>query len=203
MLKGLYVITDESLTPYKTLINQAKELLQNGVGVLQLRDKGHTDEFLLPYALELKSLCDEFNATFIVNDRLDLALKSDAHGVHIGLEDVDFNTCRTKLKDKIIGVSCYGDLNRAIEAERLGADYVAFGACFSSSTKPNAPTISVDIFKKAKKALSVPICAIGGITSQNITKIKDADMICVVKSAFRPDSITKNIQNLKQNLFSK
>ena len=74
MLNGLYVITDEILTPYETLLTQAKELLQSGVKILQLRDKNNSDEFLLPIAKELKSLCDEFNATFIINDRVNLAL---------------------------------------------------------------------------------------------------------------------------------
>jgi thiamine-phosphate pyrophosphorylase len=199
-LKGLYVLTDDKLTPLSTITSQVKELLESQVKVIQFRDKIHSDSQIAPIAQELQNLCTEFEATFIINDRVDLAKKIGADGVHIGMDDTSLTKARKLLPNAIIGVSCYGDLNRAKEAQKLGASYVAFGACFSSSTKPQAKPISLEIIKKAKEEISIPICVIGGINKKNIHLVKDADLISVVSAAYKPDTIAKNISSLQRAL---
>jgi thiamine-phosphate pyrophosphorylase len=199
-LKGLYVLTDDKLTPLSTITSQVKELLESQVKVIQFRDKIHSDSQIAPIAQELQNLCTEFEATFIINDRVDLAKKIGADGVHIGMDDTSLTKARKLLPNAIIGVSCYGDLNRAKEAQKLGASYVAFGACFSSSTKPQAKPISLEIIKKAKEEISIPICVIGGINKNNIHLVKDADLISVVSAAYKPDTIAKNISSLQRAL---
>jgi len=199
-LKGLYVLTDDKLTPLSTITSQVKELLESQVKVIQFRDKIHSDSQIAPIAQELQNLCTEFKATFIINDRVDLAKKIGADGVHIGMDDTSLTKARKLLPNAIIGVSCYGDLNRAKEAQKLGASYVAFGACFSSSTKPQAKPISLEIIKKAKEEISIPICVIGGINKNNIHLVKDADLISVVSAAYKPDTIAKNISSLQRAL---
>ncbi|MFN3788359.1 MAG: thiamine phosphate synthase, partial [Sulfurihydrogenibium azorense] len=99
-LKGLYVITDEKLTPYDKMLDMVEKALKGGASIVQLRDKNNSDEFLIPYCNQLKDLCHKYDAIFIVNDRVDLALKVDADGVHIGEEDPDVVEVREKTKGK-------------------------------------------------------------------------------------------------------
>jgi len=130
---------------------------------------------------------------------VELALEVDAAGVHIGDDDISIKYAREILKDKIIGVSCYGSIDKAINYQENGADYVAFGTCFSSPTKPNAPIIDLDIFHNIKDNIKIPICAIGGINKDNIHFLKNQiDMIAVISSIWCGD-IHSNIKNLRYN----
>lgn len=199
-LSGIYVLTDDFFTPHEILIEKVEELLKSGVKLIQLRDKIHTDKELLPKALAIQALCKEFNATFFINDRVNLAKQVKSDGLHIGIEDENLEKARKILPKTIIGVSCYGDLKRAQEAEKKGADYVAFGSFFPSSTKPKSPTVPLETILKAKELLKIPICAIGGIDKTNIHLLKDADMISVVSAAYKPLSIKENIEFLKKVL---
>lgn len=182
MLHGLYAITDTTLTPAHTLLDQVEQAILGGIKILQLRDKCHTDSELLASALDLKALCSAHGVIFIMNDRLELAQQVDADGIHLGQHDLDFSLVRRSLPDKIIGVSCYGDLARAEHFQDLGADYVAFGACFKSSTKPLANPIPASLLHEAKQNLHIPICAIGGITLDNASVLvqQGADMLAVI-----------------------
>ncbi len=199
-LSGLYVLTDDTFTPHETLIEQVEALLRAGVKLIQLRDKIFTDDELISKALDLQSLCKDFGATFFINDRIDLAKKVNSDGLHIGIEDGNLENVRKFLPKTIIGVSCYGDLKRAQEAEMRGADYVAFGSFFPSPTKPNAPTVPLETLLKAKDLLKIPICAIGGIGIENIHLVKNADMISIVSAAYKPLTIEENISLLKRSV---
>lgn len=201
-LKGLYVITDEKLTPYNKILKMVEEALKGGAKIVQLRDKTNSDNFLISYGFSLKELCETYNAYFIVNDRVDLAVKLNAHGVHIGKEDADIVQVKQKLRNKIIGVSCYGDIERAKTMESLGASYVAFGSFYSSTTKPEAKVIDKSIIQEAKKILSIPVCVIGGL---NVERAKElvflgADMVAVVSDIWTAPSIQKRAEEYK-NLF--
>ena len=203
VLKGLYAITDERLTPFSDLISCVKKALEGGAKIIQLRDKTKKDEELLPIALSLKELCESYGALFIVNDRVSLAAKSDAHGVHIGKDDGTVKEVRLLLgPKKIIGVSCYNDFNRALVMEQAGADYVAFGSFFPSPTKPTAVKAQIDLLKRAKKELTIPICAIGGITVDNASSLirSGADMVAVISDLWRSKNITKKAR-IFSNLF--
>lgn len=205
-LFGLYVITDEKLTPYENnqILKKVEKTLKGGAKIVQLRDKTKTDEELIPYAIALKELSHKYGAIFIINDRVELALKVDADGVHLGKEDLSITSARKILKDKIIGVSCYGDLKRAKEMEALSANYVAFGSFFPSPTKPSAEIIDKRIILEAKKVLKIPVCAIGGITLERAKELIElgADMIAIVSDIWMAENIEERARGYKK-LFEK
>ncbi|WP_028950992.1 thiamine phosphate synthase [Sulfurihydrogenibium subterraneum] len=190
-LRGLYVITDEKLTPYDKMLDMVEKALKGGASIVQLRDKNNSDEFLIPYSKELKDLCHKYNAIFIVNDRVDLALKVDADGVHIGEEDSDVAEVREKTKGKIMGVSCYGSVERALQMQDLGADYVAFGSFYPSPTKPKSRIVPKSVISDAKKVLKIPICVIGGLTVENSKELIDlgADLVAVISDVWTAPDI--------------
>lgn len=184
-LKGLYLITDNHMTPRNTILHQVEEALKGGAKIIQLRDKKMSNNELENLAYLIKKIVHKYNALFIINDRVLLAKKINADGVHIGNEDGSLSQARMIMKDKIIGVSCYGDINKALKLEQEGANYVAFGSVFASSTKKNAKVIGVDIFKEAKEKIQIPICAIGGINSDNISMINEkVDMKAIISDVW-------------------
>ncbi|MCI5968421.1 thiamine phosphate synthase [Helicobacter sp.] len=202
MLCGIYAISDTTLTPYPTLENALIQAIKGGITLFQLRDKNTQDSALASLCTPLMQLCQKHNISFLLNDRIDLAISLQAQGLHIGKKEDNTPYSKDELKkirskfNGILGVSCYGDLNLAKNAALAGADYIAFGACFPSHTKPNAKTISLDIFTQAQ-SLGLPICAIGGIQKDNIARIKDAQMVACIRSIWQGD-ITQNVKNLMQ-----
>ncbi len=198
-LKGLYALTDRVLTPRELLTRKVREALLGGARIIQLRDKASTDEELVPVSLELKDLCEGFGRLFIVNDRVSLAKKVKAHGVHIGKDDISLERAREELGDKaIIGVSCYNSLELAMKYERMGADYVAFGSFFPSPTKPGAVRADTGLLKKARGRLNVPICAIGGINHENAGLLVEngVDMVAVVSALWKSKDIKKGAREI-------
>jgi len=195
-LKGLYAITDTAPTPEQSLLDKVKAAISGGAGIIQLRAKEKTDRELLDIARNLCLLCKEMGSVFIVNDRVELAQRVSAHGVHIGKEDTDLSTVRRMLPRKIIGVSCYNSLDAAVEMEKKGADYVAFGSLFPSPTKPEAVHAPLSLLKVAKKRLTVPICAIGGITPENTAQVVEAGaaMVAVISGLWCADDIFSQAQ---------
>lgn len=200
-LKGLYVITDEKLTPDDTVVAQAQIALQAGVKILQYRNKTNSDDEVKAVCVQLQALCKAHNATFIIDDRPHLAQKINADGIHIGKDDMSIQEARVIFPKGIIGVSCYGSVRKALEAQNEGADYVAFGSFFHSPTKPHSGIVSMSVMAKAKEALSIPICAIGGINVTNIHEISahSPDMISVVSAVFE-GNIKRNIVQLTQGM---
>ena len=188
-LEGLYAITDPVLTPYGDIEKYISEAIRGGAKILQLRDKELKDEELYPVAMRLKRLCDENGVCFIIDDRVVLAKAVNADGIHIGLEDIDPLDAREIIgSGKIIGVSCYGDLERAKGAIKKGADYVAFGSFFPSPTKPHAKVVDKSVLSEAK-SLGVPVCAIGGIGINNGGELvtAGADMLSVISALWVGD----------------
>ena len=201
-LKGLYAITDENLISEENFEQSIKLALQGGCQIIQYRDKSNNHNRRLRQATLLRTLCTQYHATCIINDDIELALTVHADGVHLGRDDVSISQARKKLgENSIIGISCYNDLNLAIEAEKNRADYVAFGAMFSSPTKPEASNASPQLIASAKKQLSTPVCAIGGITEKNIVQVIDqgADMAAVISSLFASDNIKNTATILCQH----
>jgi thiamine-phosphate pyrophosphorylase len=191
MLKGLYVITDEKLTSYDRIFDMVEQALKGGAKLVQLRDKNNSDDFLLPIAKDLKKLCHKYDALFIVNDRLELTLRSDADGIHVGEEDVSLSEIRKFLKDKIVGVSCYGDVERAILMGRLSATYVAFGSFYPSSTKLKSKVVDKSVITEAKRFLKIPVCVIGGITVERAKELikLGADLVAVISDIWTAENI--------------
>lgn len=195
-LQGLYAITDSSLTPYEYIDRYVSLALKGGAKIVQLRDKVLSDEELYPVAKKIKKICKKRKALFLLDDRVVLAKAIDADGVHIGKEDAPIALARKILGEKkIIGVSCYGDIEAAKKAAEDGADYVAFGSFFASKTKPNAKKVELGVLREAKK-LDIPICAIGGIETDNADALVNAgaDMLAVITALWSGD-VEKNAQD--------
>jgi thiamine-phosphate pyrophosphorylase len=190
-LKGLYAITDEKWTPARVMPDAVESALAGGASVVQLRDKTSPLEELLPLADRVAELCHARGAIFIVNDRVDLAERCHCDGVHLGRDDCDFREARKRLGNRIIGVSCYNDLERALEFQDAGADYVAFGSFFPSPTKPDAAKADIELLARAKDVLHVPVCAIGGISLDNVGMLiaGGADMVAVISALWGCGSI--------------
>jgi len=190
-MRGLYAITDPYLTPGQQLLEAVEAALRGGANYLQYRDSLHEAGDRLRIAQELRALCHDYGAWFIINDDVMLTRTVHAHGVHLGRNDMPLAQARELLgTDTLIGVSCYNDLQRARAAQEAGADYVAFGRFFTSRTKPQAQPASLETLRAARKMLTVPVVAIGGITTDNAEIVIDAgaDVVAVIQGLFaQPD----------------
>ena len=190
-MRGLYVIVDPEATRDRDVIDIAQASLRGGASVIQLRDKTRDKGEVLEIARTLKSLCDEHDALFIVNDDADIAYLSEAHGLHVGQTDLPVAEARRVLSpDQIIGRSNNGT-TEALESEQRGADYLAVGAVFSTTTmgKSGRTAVSAEMIRNVKKAVSAPVVAIGGINATNIAEVAraGADCICVVSAVTYAD----------------
>ena len=192
-IKGLYVVTPDTLFT-ETLCQQVEAALQGGASMVQYRNKVADTSLRLRQATALLALCHSFNVPLIINDHLDLCAQIDADGLHLGGTDCDLGAARRLLGDsKIIGASCYNQLDLATKAEAEGASYVAFGACFSSQTKPNAVNAPLSLFAEARQKINIPLVAIGGITLENapLAIAAGANAIAVVGALFGADDIVE------------
>lgn len=199
--KGIYAISDcENLTNDE-LIKKSEDILKEGISIFQYRNKEPNKSNKKELALNLQSLCHKYNTPFIINDDVALAKDILADGVHLGSDDEKIENARKILGPKIIGISCYNDIELAIAAEKAGADYVAFGSFFPSITKPDANKASIELLQKAKSCLAIPIVAIGGITPENGKQLINAnvDFLAIISGLYStPDTVsaTKAYKNL-------
>ena len=182
MMRGLYAITPD-MADTAALLAKVEQALKAGVALLQYRNKIISKDKRLPQARELAPLARGYGVPFIVNDDVEIAASVAANGVHLGKEDADLATARAKLPGKILGASCYADLEAAKAAIRAGANYVAFGSVFPSPTKPGAVRAPLSLFQSK---LGVPLCAIGGITLGNAPQLiaAGADLLAVISDLF-------------------
>lgn len=190
-LRGLYAITDPELM-VGNLLPMAEQAIHAGISILQYRNKTATLPQQEHEANELALLCKKTNVLFLINDNAELAVKVNADGVHLGQKDGSIKQARSLLgEDKIIGVTCHNQIELAQHAEQQGADYVAFGRFFASQTKPDALPADLCVLTAAKKSLSIPVVAIGGITADNAENVLQhgADMLAVIHSLFAQDNI--------------
>ena len=186
-LHGLYVLTNESLTPPDQLLAAVAEAIAGGSRIIQYRDKSSSPATRMQQARQLRQLCNDTNTVLIINDDIALARDCHADGVHLGKDDAAIDEARAQLgAGRIIGVSCYNDLRRAIEAEQAGADYVAFGSFYASEIKPDAVQADLQLLEQAKEQLHIPIVAIGGISADNAAQLigAGADMLAVISAVF-------------------
>lgn len=204
MIKGLYALTPDS-TDTEDLLHRVRQALAGGVQVLQYRNKIADAALKKKQAQALRDVCSEFGVTFIVNDDAHLAKLVNADGVHLGAADGEIKSAREILgSNKLIGVSCYNQLQLARDTVTEGADYVAFGAFFTSTVKPEAAVATLDILRTARAELSVPIVAIGGITAENGAALVQAgaDALAIISAVFDAADILLATQNLNK-LFRK
>ena len=203
---GLYVIVDPEATRGRSVIDVARATLRGGTRVLQLRDKLNDRAEALSVARQLKSLCEEYGALFVVNDDAALAFASDAHGLHVGQTDLPVAEARRILMPgQVVGRS-NSTVEQATESQAQGVDYIAVGAVYATSTmgKTEKPAVGVDRVSKVKRQVSQPVVAIGGISLDNIAEVvrAGADCICVVSAvtlADDPETSTRRLLEAIQN----
>ena len=195
----IYAISDDMLMPENLALKYVREILECGVKFFQFRSKKAVKNEKL--ASEILNLCEKFGAKFIVNDDVKFAKKIGAKAVHLGKEDEGIKEAFEILgKDAYVGVSCYNNINLAINAAKNGASYVAFGSVFASPTKPNAPKCGLDVVREAKQILNLPVCVIGGINETNIGSLSHAkpDLIAIISAIYKDGNIKENIKNLQK-----
>lgn len=186
-LRGLYAITDARETDPDAIAHAVEQALHGGARIIQFRDKSCDHPRRLRTAQALRELTHQHHALLIINDDVALAATCNADGVHIGQHDTELHTARSQLGPQaIIGISCYNRFELAQQAAASGANYVAFGRFFPSKTKPDAVPANLDLIRKAKQELDIPVVAIGGITVQNAAPLlaAGADMLAVINDLF-------------------
>ena len=179
MLNGLYVITDEELSFGRTHVEIARAAIAGGARLIQIRDKSADDRAFYEAALAIRKLANDAGALFFVNDRVHIAAAVGADGVNVGRTDLPVSAVRAILGPKaIIGFSC-DSIDQALDAEKLGADYIGFGPVFPTSTKLDAgPVSGVETLRQVCKRVSLPVVAIGGISASNIAEVASAGAAC-------------------------
>ncbi len=198
----LYAVTDRSWLNGETLACQVEKSLKGGVSCIQLREKELSYDEFLSEAFEIKELCKEYSVPFIINDNVDIALKCNADGIHVGQSDMLATDVRKLVgEDMIIGVSAQ-TVEQAILAEKMGADYLGVGAVFSTSTKLDADSVSFDTLKEICDAVSIPVVAIGGITEENLTKLKGSGIcgVALVSAIYASNNIEETCKRLYEKI---
>jgi len=197
-LSGLYVILDRPTLAGRDELEIANQIIQGGARVIQLRDKQSSRGELLPIVQRVKDLCSESGILFIINDYLDLALAVDADGLHIGQRDLPLPVVRRELPiDKVVGCSVT-TAAQAMRAQSEGADYIAAGSIFPTTTKKEAAAIGVDTLKEIRQAISSPLVAIGGINEDNIGQVMatGANSVAVISAVLGEGDVRGAVRRL-------
>lgn len=194
----LYLVTDRDLLKNTDICTAVEQAIQGGVTLVQLREKELNSLEFYNTALKVKKVTDKYNIPLIINDRLDIALAVDAAGVHVGQSDMPAAIVRKLMgPDKILGIST-ATLEESIEAEKNGADYVGVGAVFPTSTKLDARAVTVEMLKRIKENIKIPVVAIGGISENNVQSLRAADIdgVAVVSAILGKQDIKEASENL-------
>jgi len=170
--KFIYLISPNKIKVNEFYANLEQVLRLKKVSFFQLRLKNETNKNKFSIGKKIKKICKKYRVKFLVNDEPYLAKKLNADGCHIGQKDMDFLSSKKILgKKKIIGITCHNSKKLALNAKKVGANYIAFGAFFKSSTKKTIYKANLGLLRWAKKKITMPIVAIGGINSSNYKKI--------------------------------
>ena len=191
--RGLYALTPDNPADDGVLLARVVAAIEGGAALVQYRDKSASADDRRRRATALVSACNRRGVPLIVNDAVELAADIGAAGVHIGRDDGDIDAARVLLgAARIIGVSCYDSLALARAAVAAGADYVAFGSCYVSATKPQARPCPITVLQQAAAELPVPIVAIGGITAENAQALLSAgaSLLAVIGALFDKIDVT-------------
>ena len=188
---GLYVIIDTQALEGRSHVEVAAQAISGGAKIIQLRDKLHSKKELLPIAQQLKNLCAEHNVPFIINDYLDLVLATEADGLHLGQNDLPISVARKLLPmGKVLGCSAT-TVDQAITAESEGADYIAVGSIYPTSSKETAKVVGLDRLRQVRQAVTLPLVAIGGITRDNAVEViaAGADSVAAIRAVLEAENI--------------
>ena len=197
----LYLVTDRAVLGKKDLYQSVEMAIRGGVTLVQLREKEISTRGFLKAAVAMKKITDSYRIPLIINDRLDIALAADVHGLHIGQEDMPVEIARGLLgADKIIGVSV-STLNEALIAQAQGADYLGVGAIYSTSTKPEAQAVGLEQLARIKRSVHIPVVGIGGIDEGNLmatmaTGIDGASVVSAILAKDDPEEGARKLRNI-------
>ncbi|MBE6885232.1 MAG: thiamine phosphate synthase [Ruminococcaceae bacterium] len=200
----LYAVTDRAWVGKQTLLEQIEDALKGGATIVQLREKKLDEDSFIEEAIQVRELCYKYNVPLIINDNVEVALKSGADGVHVGIEDAPVAEIRKRVSaDFIIGATCK-TVEQAKIAEAAGADYMGVGAVFPSPTKNNAVRITNEQLREIVSSVSIPAVAIGGISCDNVCEIKGSFVsgVAVVSAIFGAEDIEKATALLKERVKS-
>lgn len=197
-LFGLYVIIDPQITSGRDVFTIANSALDGGANILQLRDKINDKRTVVSTARELRKMCDKSNALLIINDYVDVAVLSDADGVHVGQHDLSLCDTRKFLSPNQIIGSSNAMVEEAVESDQQGADYIAIGSIFKTATKSDTRPAGLETLREVRNRISRPIVAIGGITKERVHSVvqSGADAICVAGAiglSSNPELATKEL----------
>ncbi len=199
-LLRLYAVTDRSWVGIQTLLEQIESSLLGGTTLVQLREKDLSDCEFIQEAISVKRLCERFGIPLLINDNVNVALRSGADGVHLGQDDLPLQEARKMLgPNKIIGISTH-TVEEAMEAEQGGADYVGVGSVFATQTKLDANVLSIDYIREICQAVTIPVVAIGGIKEENMDVLRNTGVagIAVVSAIFGQPDIEMATLRLKE-----
>ena len=200
----LYAVTDRAWVGRQTLLEQIEDALRGGVTMVQLREKELPEDAFTAEAVEVKALCHRYGVPLLIDDNVDVALKSGADGVHVGIEDTPVAEIRARAgRDFIIGATAK-TVAQARAAQAAGADYLGVGAVFPSPTKKNAVRITVEQLRDICGSVTIPAVAIGGISLDNIRELRGGGMrgVAVISALFGADDIAGAARALKQEALS-
>ena len=196
----LYAVTDRHWLGDRTLYDVVLESLEGGVTFLQLREKDLDDDNFFQEAVRLQDMAREYGVPFVVNDNVDIAVRMDADGVHVGQSDMEAGDVRALIgPDKILGVSAQ-TVEQAVLAEERGADYLGVGAVFPTGSKDDADDVSYETLKAICEAVSIPVVAIGGITADNTPELAGSGIcgIAVISAIYGQKDIYQAAVSLKK-----
>lgn len=197
---SLYLVTDNSENEEKFL-KTIEEAIKGGVSVVQIREKTADTLEFYNLALKVKEITTKYDIPLIINDRVDVALAIDADGVHVGQSDMPCDVTRKLIgENKILGVSA-ATISEAKKAESDGADYIGTGAVFPTATKDDAPKITKKDLSDITKSINIPVVAIGGITLENASELKDTgiaglSVVSAIMSADNPKKASEELLNI-------
>lgn len=204
----LYAVTDRHWLNGASLCEQVRQAITGGATFVQLREKSLDDNSFLQEALDVQKLCKQYQVPFVINDNVNIALKINADGVHVGQSDMEAGNVRELLgENKILGVSAQ-TVEQAILAEAQGADYLGVGAVFHTGSKMDADDVSFATLQAICKAVSIPVIAIGGINKENVMQLSESGIcgIAVISALFSEKNIqtaTYELRKLTESMVTK
>ena len=192
----LYLVTNRYQDSLESFLEKVETACRSGVTIIQLREKNLTTNQYYQLAKQVKEITDAYQVPLIIDDRLDICLAVDAAGLHIGDDELPVSVARKVLgPEKILGVTAK-TVERALEAETSGADYLGTGAIFPTTTKENAPITLISTLKTICQTVAIPVVAIGGLTSENIDQLAATGIagVAVVRDLMQAEDIEAKTQ---------
>lgn len=196
-MQGLYLVTP-NWDDTSRLLDVSEQALAEGVAMLQYRHKDAHPELRMEQSSALLALCRRYSVPFIINDHVDLCLLIGADGIHLGGTDAEVAQVRAMFgPGTIVGSSCYGDMQRALDAQAAGASYVAFGGFYPSRVKQYAVTTQPSILDHARERVELPRVVIGGMTPHNAAPLvaRGAHMVAAVSSVYMSDNPAQAVRD--------